>query len=85
MIKLSVPPTVLRHLMTRWCELVLGLASRQAANTDGHTAIEYALTLGGIALSATGVTAAIGGEVSMLFDAIGLEFCQQVYGVCAAR
>lgn len=52
---------------------------------EASTVVEYALTLAGIALSASGLTAAIGFDVASVFADLKLEFCKQAYSVCLAR
>jgi len=56
-----------------------------AKDTSGSTMIEYALTLGGIALGGTGLTSAIGVDISAIFNSIGLDLCLQQFDVCLGR
>ena len=59
--------------------------TRFAGDERASTALEYALTLGGIAMSTLGVTSVIGFEISGVFETIRLSFCLELYSVCTAR
>lgn len=48
----------------------------------GASAIDYALTAGGVALGGTGLTSAIGGEVTGIFYEIEYALCMQVQHFC---
>lgn len=63
----------------------ISLLERLGADRSGSTAIEYGLTLAGIALSASGVSAAIGFDIAAIFDQLQLDLCTQVYSVCTGR
>ena len=58
---------------------------RLAGNTRASTALEYALTLAGIAMSAAGVTSVIGFEINETLETVRRTFCLEFYSVCTGR
>jgi len=58
---------------------------RLVTDRSGSTAIEYGLMVAGIALGGSGLTAAIGVDLSSIFGSVELEFCKQLHSLCIAR
>lgn len=85
---MSFKPTLVAKVTAANCvraKALSHLAARFAADSSGSSLIEYALTLGGVALSATGLASTLGLEITHLFDAFGFNICLQVSQVCVAR
>lgn len=72
-------------VLARWRSRAAQRVARFGTDRTGSTAIEYGLTLAGLALSVSGVSAAVGVDVAAIFDHLELEICKQTYSLCVAR